>query len=92
MFFRNLSDVLDAGLTQYPYKYYTLQHYPTHTCSGPNAKNTNITYFVSHANGESQQPRSNLGAFESCSLQFRCLRNGKARGFKWDEVLTFQSL
>ncbi|KAL4062188.1 glycoside hydrolase family 79 protein [Scleroderma yunnanense] len=46
----NLSDVLDAGLTQYPYKYYTLQHYPTHTCQGPNAKNTNITYFVSHTN------------------------------------------
>lgn len=52
-FFRNLSDVLDAGLSQYPYKYYTLQHYPTHICNGPNAKNTNITYFVSHANGES---------------------------------------
>lgn len=53
VFFRNLSDVLDAGLSQYPYKYYTLQHYPTHICNGPNAKNTNITYFVSHANGES---------------------------------------
>lgn len=46
----DLSDVLDAGLSQYPYKYYTLQHYPTNICNGANAQNTNISYFVSHTN------------------------------------------
>lgn len=46
----DLSDVLNAGLTQYPYKYYTLQHYPTNICNGANAQNTNLSYFVSHTN------------------------------------------
>ncbi|KAI6105092.1 hypothetical protein EV401DRAFT_2013993 [Pisolithus croceorrhizus] len=46
----NLSDVLSAGLSQYPYKYYTVQHYAKSICSGPNASNENITYFVSHVN------------------------------------------
>lgn len=46
----NLSDVLAAGLSTYPYKYYTVQHYAKSICSGPNASNQNITYFVSHVN------------------------------------------
>ncbi|CAL1715910.1 unnamed protein product [Somion occarium] len=46
----NLDDVISAGLDKYPYKYYTYQHYPTHFCAGPNAENTNMTYFVTHPN------------------------------------------
>ncbi|KAG6331066.1 hypothetical protein ID866_8027 [Astraeus odoratus] len=46
----NLSDILTAGLSEYPFKYYTLQHYPQNICDGPNAKNQNITYFTSHTN------------------------------------------
>ncbi|KAL0945230.1 hypothetical protein HGRIS_000743 [Hohenbuehelia grisea] len=46
----DLEDVLDAGFDQYPFKYYTLQHYPQNNCKGPNAKNTNMTFFLSHTN------------------------------------------
>ncbi|KAF5379811.1 hypothetical protein D9615_005831 [Tricholomella constricta] len=46
----NLSTILDAGLDQYPYKYYTIQRYPLHNCGGPNEKNTNITYFQAPVN------------------------------------------
>ncbi|OAX41921.1 hypothetical protein K503DRAFT_734703 [Rhizopogon vinicolor AM-OR11-026] len=46
----DLDNVLSAGLTQYPYKYYTLQHYPTYICNGPTPQNTNISYFLSHTN------------------------------------------
>ncbi|KAH7884871.1 hypothetical protein F5I97DRAFT_1892982 [Phlebopus sp. FC_14] len=46
----DLDDVLSAGLSQYPYKYYTLQHYPTYICDGPTPENTNISYFISHTN------------------------------------------
>ncbi|KAI0071256.1 hypothetical protein K474DRAFT_1607247 [Panus rudis PR-1116 ss-1] len=48
----NIGDLLSAGLGQYPYKYYTFQHYPTHICQGPNAENTNMTYYLTHSNGE----------------------------------------
>ncbi|KAK0218579.1 putative glycoside hydrolase [Armillaria nabsnona] len=44
----SLSDVIQAGLDQYPYKYYTVQHYPNHACQGPNEVNTNVTYYLSH--------------------------------------------
>ncbi|SJK99264.1 uncharacterized protein ARMOST_02555 [Armillaria ostoyae] len=44
----SLSDVIQAGLDQYPYKYYTVQHYPNHACQGPNDDNTNVTYYLSH--------------------------------------------
>ncbi|KAK0470434.1 putative glycoside hydrolase [Desarmillaria tabescens] len=44
----SLSDVIQGGLDQYPYKYYTVQHYPNHACQGPNEGNTNITYYLSH--------------------------------------------
>ncbi|KAJ8523132.1 hypothetical protein ONZ45_g401 [Pleurotus djamor] len=47
-----LGDVIDAGYDQYPFKYYTLQHYPNHACSGFNEKNTNISYYLSHMNVE----------------------------------------
>ncbi|KIJ09429.1 glycoside hydrolase family 79 protein [Paxillus involutus ATCC 200175] len=47
---RNLNDVLSGGLLRYPYKYYTLQHYPTYICNGPTPSNTNISYFLSHTN------------------------------------------
>ncbi|KAH7910517.1 hypothetical protein BJ138DRAFT_1008658 [Hygrophoropsis aurantiaca] len=46
----NLDDLFSAGLTQYPYKYYTMQHYPTYSCQGPTPQNTNISYFLSHTN------------------------------------------
>ncbi|KAF9223232.1 hypothetical protein BS17DRAFT_706135 [Gyrodon lividus] len=46
----NLDAVLSGGLLQYPYKYYTLQHYPTYYCDGPTPQNTNISYFISHTN------------------------------------------
>ncbi|RDB16372.1 Beta-glucuronidase [Hypsizygus marmoreus] len=46
----NLSSILDAGLDQYPYKYYTIQRYPQHNCGGPTEKNTNISYFLDHTN------------------------------------------
>ncbi|KAF9460213.1 hypothetical protein BDZ94DRAFT_1170135 [Collybia nuda] len=46
----NLSTILDAGLDQYPYKHYTVQRYPQHNCGGPNEKNTNLTYYLSHMN------------------------------------------
>ncbi|PBK62259.1 hypothetical protein ARMSODRAFT_895839 [Armillaria solidipes] len=45
---QSLSDVIQAGLDQYPYKYYTVQHYPNHACQGPNDDNTNVTYYLSH--------------------------------------------
>ncbi|KAJ8695302.1 hypothetical protein PTI98_007908 [Pleurotus ostreatus] len=45
-----LEDVMDAGYTQYPFKYYTLQQYPNHACSGFNEKNTNISYYLTHNN------------------------------------------
>ncbi|KJA16426.1 glycoside hydrolase family 79 protein [Hypholoma sublateritium FD-334 SS-4] len=48
-----LYDVLSAGLDQYPYKFYTLQHYPKDACSGEDPDNTNITYFTTHSNIES---------------------------------------
>ncbi|KIM37311.1 glycoside hydrolase family 79 protein [Hebeloma cylindrosporum] len=48
----DLHDILDAGLDQYPYKYYSLQRYPNHACSGQNEKNTNVTYYLTHANVE----------------------------------------
>ncbi|OCB88494.1 hypothetical protein A7U60_g4402 [Sanghuangporus baumii] len=46
----DLSDVLSAGMTNLSYKYYTIQHYPTHVCSGQTDKSSNISYFVSHPN------------------------------------------
>ncbi|KDQ58932.1 glycoside hydrolase family 79 protein [Jaapia argillacea MUCL 33604] len=46
----DLDQIIKGGLEDYPYKYYTLQHYPTHICAGPNAVNTNISYFLSHMN------------------------------------------
>ncbi|KAG5641253.1 hypothetical protein DXG03_005659 [Asterophora parasitica] len=46
----NLSTILDAGLTEYPYKYYTVQRYPQHNCGGPTERNTNISYYLSHQN------------------------------------------
>ncbi|KAH7929220.1 hypothetical protein BV22DRAFT_1003143 [Leucogyrophana mollusca] len=46
----NLDDLFSAGLTEYPYKYYTMQHYPTYSCQGPTPQNTNISYFLSHTN------------------------------------------
>ncbi|KAF8840938.1 hypothetical protein BDN67DRAFT_996503 [Paxillus ammoniavirescens] len=46
----DLDDVLSGGLLYYPYKYYTLQHYPTYICNGPTPSNTNISYFLSHTN------------------------------------------
>ncbi|KAI6119665.1 hypothetical protein EV401DRAFT_1861206 [Pisolithus croceorrhizus] len=57
----DLSDVLNAGLSQYPYKYYTLQHYPTNICNGANAQNTNLSYFVSHTNIPSYAQWQNAG-------------------------------
>ncbi|KAL4067100.1 glycoside hydrolase family 79 protein [Scleroderma yunnanense] len=45
-----LSDTLSAGLSNDPFKYYTLQHYAKSICDGPNASNQNITYFTSHTN------------------------------------------
>ncbi|KAJ3516062.1 hypothetical protein NLJ89_g1359 [Agrocybe chaxingu] len=48
-----LKDILDAGLDKYPqYKFYSVQRYPQHACGGVNAKNTNITYYVTHSNLE----------------------------------------
>ncbi|KAI5122396.1 hypothetical protein M0805_002947 [Coniferiporia weirii] len=46
----DLDDVLNAGLDELPYKYFTIQHYPTDVCSGVSASSSNITYYVSHAN------------------------------------------
>ncbi|KAI0781762.1 hypothetical protein C8Q75DRAFT_812250 [Abortiporus biennis] len=47
----DLIDVLQAGLTSYPeYKYFTVQHYPANICSGADASNTNMTYFLTHSN------------------------------------------
>ncbi|KAJ2933149.1 hypothetical protein H1R20_g3964, partial [Candolleomyces eurysporus] len=45
-----LIDILNAGMDQYEYKYYTLQRYPNHACSGVNERNTNMTYYLTHAN------------------------------------------
>jgi hypothetical protein len=50
---RDLKGVIDAGMNQYPYKYYTYQHYPQNNCNGLNAKNTNLTYYATHANLDS---------------------------------------
>ncbi|EPQ53924.1 hypothetical protein GLOTRDRAFT_77790 [Gloeophyllum trabeum ATCC 11539] len=46
----NLTDVIHAGLGDMNYKYYSMQHYPTHICGGENEKNTNISYFLDHSN------------------------------------------
>ncbi|THH04081.1 hypothetical protein EW145_g5783 [Phellinidium pouzarii] len=46
----NLNDVLEAGLDKLPYKYYTIQHYPTNVCGGISASSSNISYYISHAN------------------------------------------
>ncbi|GLB44692.1 putative glycosyl hydrolase family 79 C-terminal beta domain [Lyophyllum shimeji] len=40
----NLSAVLDAGLD------HSVQRYPQHSCGGPDEKNTNISYYLSHQN------------------------------------------
>ncbi|KIK62124.1 glycoside hydrolase family 79 protein [Collybiopsis luxurians FD-317 M1] len=45
-----LGDVLNAGLKDDGYKYFTLQHYPNNACSGLNDKNTNMSYYLSHSN------------------------------------------
>ncbi|EJD00414.1 uncharacterized protein FOMMEDRAFT_169881 [Fomitiporia mediterranea MF3/22] len=45
-----LDDVLNAGLIKFPYKYFTIQHYPTHVCGGSTAASSNITYYISHVN------------------------------------------
>lgn len=47
-----MDEVFDAGLDRLPYKYYTAQHYPHHACEGLNDKNTNLTYYRQHTNGE----------------------------------------
>lgn len=46
----DLDTVLDAGLKDFGYKYYTIQHYPTHVCGGVTASSSNITYYLSHPN------------------------------------------
>jgi hypothetical protein len=46
----SLDEVFEAGLDQFPYKYYTAQHYPNHACDGYNDKNTNLTYYRQHSN------------------------------------------
>ncbi|EIM92835.1 uncharacterized protein STEHIDRAFT_136561 [Stereum hirsutum FP-91666 SS1] len=43
-----LSDVIEAGLGDLDYKYYTLQHYPNNFCSGATASNTNISAYLTH--------------------------------------------
>lgn len=48
---RSVDELFDAGLDQFPYKYYTTQHYPNHACNGLNDKNTNLTYYRQHSNG-----------------------------------------
>ncbi|KII84333.1 glycoside hydrolase family 79 protein [Plicaturopsis crispa FD-325 SS-3] len=46
----DLDDIIDAGLDEYPYKYYSIQHYPQNTCSGLTAQNTNVSYYIQHSN------------------------------------------
>ncbi|TFK98377.1 hypothetical protein BDV98DRAFT_211163 [Pterulicium gracile] len=46
----SVDELFDAGLDQFPYKYYTTQHYPNHACNGLNDKNTNLTYYRQHSN------------------------------------------
>ncbi|TFK50159.1 hypothetical protein OE88DRAFT_1661748 [Heliocybe sulcata] len=46
----DLKDVITSGLGNYRYKYYSMQHYPTHACAGENPTNTNISYFLTHSN------------------------------------------
>ncbi|KAJ3562302.1 hypothetical protein NP233_g9659 [Leucocoprinus birnbaumii] len=46
----DLDDLLEAGFSQFPYKYYTIQHYPNNACSGVTPQNTNLTYYLTHAN------------------------------------------
>ncbi|PPQ74182.1 hypothetical protein CVT24_012733 [Panaeolus cyanescens] len=48
----DLHDILDAGMDQLPYKYYTLQRYPNHACQGLTDRNQNLTYYLSHSNVE----------------------------------------
>ncbi|KZT27245.1 glycoside hydrolase family 79 protein [Neolentinus lepideus HHB14362 ss-1] len=46
----DLKNVITSGLDGYNYKYYSMQHYPTHICGGENPTNTNMSYFLSHSN------------------------------------------
>ncbi|KAL5522075.1 hypothetical protein ACEPAF_1931 [Sanghuangporus sanghuang] len=46
----SLAEVLEAGMSELPYKYYTIQRYPQHVCSGQTERSSNITYFLSHPN------------------------------------------
>lgn len=65
---RSLSDIFNAGFDQFDYKYYTwvwcslwcykthngdrVQRYPNNACSGVTPHNTNLTYYLTHANGD----------------------------------------
>ncbi|KAF5368242.1 hypothetical protein D9757_011216 [Collybiopsis confluens] len=49
----SLGDVLNAGLKDDGYKYFSIQHYPNNACSGLNAQNTNMSYYLSHTNAHS---------------------------------------
>ncbi|KAF5359203.1 hypothetical protein D9756_002888 [Leucocoprinus leucothites] len=46
----DLDDLFDAGFDKFDYKYYTVQHYPNNACSGETPQNTNLTYYLTHAN------------------------------------------
>jgi hypothetical protein len=45
-----LDDVVNAGTTQCPYKYFSAQHYAFNSCQGDNSQNTNMSWFATHAN------------------------------------------
>ncbi|XP_006458891.1 hypothetical protein AGABI2DRAFT_177042 [Agaricus bisporus var. bisporus H97] len=47
-----LDDLFKAGFDEFNYKYYTVQHYPNNICNGENESNTNLTYYLTHANIE----------------------------------------
>ncbi|TFK34272.1 hypothetical protein BDQ12DRAFT_689945 [Crucibulum laeve] len=58
----DLDDVLEAGLLDYPFKYFTVQRYPNHNCGGETDSNTNISAYLSHPNvGEYLGLRSGIG-------------------------------
>ncbi|KXN82114.1 hypothetical protein AN958_03168 [Leucoagaricus sp. SymC.cos] len=46
----DLDDIFEAGFDQYDYKYYTIQRYPNNACQGETPENTNLTYYLTHAN------------------------------------------
>ncbi|KII89635.1 glycoside hydrolase family 79 protein [Plicaturopsis crispa FD-325 SS-3] len=46
----DLDDLINAGLDEFPYKYYSIQHYPQNTCNGLTAENTNVSYYLQHSN------------------------------------------